>query len=102
MTNPSSSTVVFYDNAQFRCITRGYELLDIVWKKADSQRLPLTAEVTNIPSNVNEIISVLTIIEAIGYYSGQYYCEAKNSAGTIKSSPATLYVNGMYVCNYVL
>ena len=101
LTNPSSSTVVFYDNAQFRCVARSCELMDIVWKKAGSQRLPSTAVVTNIPSNVNEIISVLKITEAIGYYSGQYYCEVKNSAGTVISSLATLYVKGMYVCMYV-
>ena len=68
-----------------------------MWIKVGSQRLPFTATVTNTSSNINEIVSVLTISEAIGYYSGQYFCEAKNSAGTTTSSPASLNVNGMYV-----
>ena len=89
--------VAFYSSVQFSCIARGFELRTIDWKKADSQRLPLTATVTNTSSNLNEIVSVLTITEVIGYYSGQYFCEAKNSAGTATSSPASLTVNGMYI-----
>ena len=98
LSQPNPSVVAFYSSVQFSCIARGFELRTIDWKKADSQRLPLTAIVTNTSSNVNEIVSVLTITEVVGYYSGQYFCEAKNSAGTATSSPASLNVNGMYVC----
>ena len=91
LNHPTASTVAFYSNVQFRCVARGYGLVSIVWKKTGSQRLPFTARVTNT-TDVNEITSVLTITEVIGYYSGQYLCETKNSAGTIASSPATLYV----------
>ena len=97
LNHPTSSTVAFYSNVQFSCVARGFGLVSIVWKKDNSQRLPFTATVTNTPSNINEIMSVLTITEVIGYYSGQYLCEAKNSAGTVTSSPANLYVNGMYL-----
>ena len=98
--HPTSSTVAFYGNVQFRCAARGFGLISIVWKRDGLHRLPLTARVTNTTS-VNEINSVLTITEVIGYYSGQYLCEAKNSAGTTASSLATLYVNGTYVHTYV-
>ena len=101
LSHPNPSMVAFYSSVQFSCITRGFELRTIDWRKADSQRLPLTATVTNTSSNVNEIVSVLTITEVIGYYSGQYFCEAKNSAGTATSSPASLNVNGTYVATYV-
>ena len=94
LNHPTSSTVAFYSNVQFNCVARGFGLVSIAWKKVDSQRLPFTARVTNTSSNINEISSVLTITEVIGYYSGQYLCEAKNSAGIATSSPATLYVNG--------
>ena len=95
VTHPSPSEVAFYSSVQFSCIARGFELKAVDWKKADSQKLPFTASITNTSSNSNEIISVLTITEVIGYYSGQYFCEAKNSAGTATSSPATLNVNGI-------
>ena len=93
--HPSSTIVVFYSSAQFSCTARGFRLINIVWKKAGSQRLPFTAKVTNISSDINEITSVLTITEIIGYYSGQYFCEVRNSAGTTTSSLATLNVSGM-------
>ena len=97
LTHPTSSRVAFYSNVQFKCVARGYGLVSIVWKKTGSQRLPFTARVTNT-TDVNEITSVLTITEVIGYYSGQYLCEAKNIAGITTSSPATLHINGMYMC----
>ena len=106
VSHPNPSAVDFYSSVQFSCVARGFELKTINWKKADSQRLPVTATVTNTSSNINEIVSVLTITKVIGYYSGQYFCEAKNSAGTTMSSPASLNVNGMYVasmyaCSYM-
>ena len=94
--HPSPSEVTFYSSVQFSCIARGFGLKTVDWKKADSQKLPFTASITNTSSNSNEIVSVLTITEIIGYYSGQYICEAKNSAGTTTSSPASLTVTGMY------
>ena len=99
--HPNPSMAAFYSSVQFSCVARGFELRTIDWKKADSPRLPFTASVTNTSSNVNEIVSVLTITEVIGYYSGQYFCEAKNSAGTATSFPANLTVNGMRVTTYV-
>ena len=101
LTHPTSSRVAFYSNVQFKCVAKGYGLVSVVWKKTGSQRLPFTARVTNT-TDINEITSVLTITEVIGYYSGQYLCEAKNNAGiTTTSSLATLHVNGMYVHTYV-
>ena len=96
MSHPNSSTVAFYGSVQFSCVARGFELSSVEWKKVDSQKLPFTASITNTSSNINEITSVLTITEVIGYYSGQYFCEAKNSAGTATSSAASLTVTGMY------
>ena len=101
LSHPSASTVTFFDSVQFSCITRGYELTSVIWKKVGSQRLPFTASITNTSSNINEILSVLTITEVIGYYGGQYFCEAKNCAGTTTSSLATLTVNGVYICMYI-
>ena len=101
VSHPNPSMAAFYSSVQFSCVARGFELKTIDWKKADSQSLPFTATVTNTSSNVNEIVSVLTITEVIGYYSGQYFCEAKNSAGTATSSPASLNVIGMYITMYV-
>ena len=95
MDHPSSTNVVFYSSAQFSCTARGFRLTSVVWKKVSSQRLPSTATVTTVSSGTNEIISKLSIIEIIGYYSGQYFCEVRNSAGTATSLPATLNVNGM-------
>jgi len=93
--HPSSTTVVFYSSAQFSCTARGFRLISVVWKKVGSQRLPSTATVTTVSSGINEITSKLTIIQIIGYYSGQYFCKVRNSAGTATSLPATLNVNGM-------
>lgn len=95
LSHPISSAIAFYNSVQFSCAVRGFRLISIVWKKAGSQRLPSTFTITNTSSNINEIISILTITEVIGYYSGEYFCEAKNSAGTTTSSSATLSVNGM-------
>ena len=95
MNHPTASTVTFFGSVQFSCVIRSYDLSNVIWKKVGSQKLPYTASTTNTSSNINEIVSVLTITEVIGYYSGQYFCEAKNSAGTTTSSLATLNVNGI-------
>ena len=95
MSHPTASTVTYFGSVQFNCFIRSYDLNSVIWKKVGSQKLPFTVSVTNTSSNINEITSVLTITEVIGYYSGQYFCEAKNSAGTATSSPATLNVNGI-------
>ena len=101
MKHPNSYTVTSCGSAQFSCVARGFGLTSIVWKKVGSQRLPFTARVTNTSSDhINEMVSMLTITELIGYYSGQYFCEAKNIAGTTKSFPATLNVNSKYVITH--
>jgi len=98
--HPSSTTVVFYSSAQFSCTAKGFGIIGVVWKKVGSQKLPFTATVTTVSSGINGITSVLSIIEIIGYYSGQYFCEVRNSAGTTTSLPATLNVNGMLLLYY--
>ena len=95
LSHPTASTVTFFGSVQFSCVIRSYDLSSVIWKKVGSQKLSYTASITNTSSNINEIVSMLTITEVIGYYSGQYFCEAKNSAGTATSSLATLNVNGI-------
>jgi len=79
----------------FSCIARGFQLIDVIWKKDGLSRLPRTAVVTTSSSfDRNEITSILQISQVIGYYNGKYSCVARNSAGSVSSHNATLHVKG--------
>ena len=69
--------------------------------KETSSRLPQTSVITTSTSpDKNEITSRLQISKVIGYYSGRYYCVAKNSAGNVSSNSANLYVEGNVAVQY--
>ena len=86
------------NSASFVCTARGYGLTKIVWKRIN-YTLPVTADVTEEKS-LNEISSILTISEIVGYYSGQYYCIVENKAGNITSRIVKLCVKTSKVIIY--
>ena len=90
---PKSVKVETFESVMFRCVAEGYGLITVTWKKVGSV-LPLTATINNSGS-VGKVTSVLTITRAAGFYSGQYYCIARNKAGPVRSHYANLYVQGM-------
>ena len=100
LNHPVATNTSVYSSVQFSCTARGFRLIDIVWMKETSSMLPRTSVITTSTSpDKNEITSTLQISEVIGYYSGQYYCVARNSAGNVSSNSANLYVEGNYtVC----
>ena len=67
--------------------------------------MPVTGVVTEQIS-FNRISTVLKIYNAVGYYSGQYYCIATNRAGSVVSQIANLHVQGnsyiQYNYNYTM
>jgi len=89
--HPSSITVDATGKAVFQCVVKGYGSIKVVWKKLDS-RLPATARVNNNKS-LNTVTSTLEIDESVGYYKGNYYCTASNSAGVVNSTVAFLNVS---------
>ena len=85
-------TIDFYESVSFKCTAHGFGVLKITWKK-DKYIMPVTAEVIEEKS-LNKITSILKITKTAGYYSGQYYCVAKNEVGKVVSQAAYLYVQG--------
>jgi len=76
-------------------MVKGYGNIMIEWRKLDSH-LPITATVKSIKS-LNAVTSTLEIDQSIGYYKGNYYCTASNSAGVVNSSSAFLNISGKYI-----
>jgi len=103
--HPVSTNTSVHTTVQFSCTARGFQLIDVIWKKEGSSRLPRTAVLTTSTSpDMNEITSTLQISETIGYYNGQYYCVVKNSAGSAFSHMADLNMKGILsigVCHTV-
>ena len=85
--------VSVFGSVSFECTAEGFGIIEVTWQRVGCA-LPLTATITSIKS-INKVTSVLRITKSSGYYSGQYYCTARNSAGIVKSEQARLYVNGM-------
>ena len=90
---PNNMTINVYESVSFKCSASGFGQLKIVWKRIE-HNMPLTAEVTE-EKPLNKITSILKITNTAGYYSGQYYCVAKNQVGEIFSQIADLYVQGI-------
>jgi len=78
----------------FKCSGKGYGRKQVTWHKDGLLRLPNKAE-TTVSESSNEIIGILKVYEAIGYYKGYYYCSISNSAGRVKSIRAYLNITGM-------
>ena len=96
ISHPVSVNTSVYATVELSCTARGFQLVDVIWKKEGSSRLPRTTVITTRKSpDKNEITSTLQISETIGYYNGQYYCVARNSAGSVSSYVADLYVKGI-------
>ena len=100
--HPDAAIVNVFKTVTFSCTARGYDIIDITWRKIGSSVLPVTATKT-IRWSLNEVTSILTITVAAGYYSGKYYCTATNKVGPASSNNATLLVQGTFcnVCTYV-
>ena len=82
----------FYESVSFKCSASGFGVLKIVWKRIE-HNMPLTAEVVEKKS-LNKTTRILKITKTTGYYSGQYYCVAKNEVGEVISQTANLHVQG--------
>ena len=99
-------TIHIFESVSFNCTARGFGLLEIIWKRI-RHAIPVTAEITQVKS-LNEITSVIKISTTVGYYSGQYYCIAKNEVGETISRIANLNVIGiesntmMLLSNHIL
>ena len=91
--HPDSTAVNVFKTVTFSCTARGYDIINITWRKVGSSTLPITA--TNMTKkSLNEVTSILIITLAAGYYSGKYYCMATNKFGLAISNNATLLVQG--------
>ena len=76
-----------------KCTAKLFGSMQIYWRKVGSARLPIAASI-NVIQSEDEITSVLRIANALSYYSGSYYCIAKNEIGEAYSSQARLQVKG--------
>jgi len=85
--------VSVYGSVTFECTAEGFGVIEVTWQRVGCA-LPITSTITTIKST-NKVTSILHITKSSGYYSGQYYCTARNSAGTVKSQKAILHVEGM-------
>jgi len=88
---PENVNVMFYGAAKFQCIASGFHV-NVTWLKPRSN-LPRKSEVTK-SGDAHNITSILKVNNIIGYYAGNYCCNAENKAGSV-SVFATLKVNGM-------
>ena len=92
--HPSATNVSVYGSVTFECTTEGFGVIEVTWQRVGCT-LPITSTITTVNST-NKVTSILQITKSSGYYySGQYYCTARNSAGTVKSQQAILHVEGM-------
>jgi len=91
------------NDVRFTCSAVGYGIVTLMWKRMGALRVPITA-VQEVNSTLHDVvISTLHIKRVNGYYAGEYYCIAENSAGQVNSNNASLFVQGMmcvHVCVY--
>jgi len=100
--HPNDVTTYVYNDIALTCEVGGFGRITIFWKKIGS-KLPITATRSDFKSG-DSVSSTLRITRTNGYYAGQYYCIAENSAGNISSRIATLRVTGtehMYYCVHI-
>jgi len=90
--HPSTMNISVFGSVSFECTAEGFNVTEVTWQRVGCA-LPLTATISNTNST-NKVTSILRITKSSGYYSGQYYCTARNSAGTVKSQQASLHVDG--------
>ena len=95
--HPGSATVNISTNVTFSCTAKGFSIIDVVWRKVGSSRLPLaTTIITKWSWSSSEVTSNITFIKVVGYHMGKYYCTAMNEAGETSSKQADLLVQGYY------
>ena len=90
--HPNNMSINPDESVTFKCTASGFGVLEIVWKRFKHD-MPVTAEVTE-ETSLNKITSILKITKTAGYYSGQYYCVAKNEFGEVVSHIANLHIQG--------
>ena len=90
---PEHVNVTFYEVAEFQCIVSGYHV-NVTWLKPGSN-LPRTYEVTKSGDEHN-MTSVLKINNIIGYYAGNYCCNAVTKAGSVSACAALKVEAGMH------
>lgn len=99
--HPQNLLIDVYTSVVLKCKSLLFGNVQIYWQKSGSSRLPRAASITNTRSQ-DEIISTLNITKALTYYSGSYYCNAKNEIGEANSSHAQVQVKSndcfMHVC----
>ena len=99
ITHPNNITVNAYGNAKFTCKVRSFDAVHITWTKVGQARLPATARIRKRKPVGATSSSVLIISKVHIYYSGVYYCIAKNRFGIVISHPGSLFVKGVYIMN---
>jgi len=81
-----------YQLVSFICEASGRGNVAIDWKRVGFE-LPVTSRIS-LSKAGDTVTSILEITRTSGYYAGEYYCIAKNSAGEVTSQIAILTVEG--------
>jgi len=90
--HPDDMTTHVYNDVALTCEAVGFGSITVTWKRI-SLELPDTATQSDTKSG-DLFTSILRITRTNGYYAGQYYCIAENSAGKVTSEIAKLDVIG--------
>jgi len=100
LSHPNHTRADVFNDVRFTCSAVGYGIVTLMWKRMGILRVPITAVQVN--STLHDVVdSTLHIKRVNGYYAGEYYCIAENSAGQVKSKIASLLVQGM-ICVHVV
>ena len=95
--HPKDVKVEVYKSVAFLCEVSGFGNITIIWKRIGF-KLPITSRI-NVSKAGDIVTSILNITRTSGFYAGQYYCVAKNSAGEVRSQIAKLSIQGTVVFN---
>jgi len=90
--HPNNITTSAYSDISLSCEAVGFEIVTITWERVD---LEVPSVATQSDTKLGDTItSILHMTRTNGYFTGQYYCIAVNSAGKVKSKVAVLRVTG--------
>ena len=90
-TDPSSKNVSLNGNVNLTCEAVGFPIPYILWFHNDS--VAVDSQVISVPvANNRAVTSTLTIVMAMVNDSGNYFCQALSSAGSMTSQVARVLV----------
>jgi len=94
ISHPGNVTTPVHTTATFTCKVKSSTNVKITWRK-HGYSFPPAARI-KVKKLRNEVISTLRITRVIGYYSGEYYCIARNKFGSVTSKSARLNIEGNF------